>query len=316
MARQEETQVEATEEELAAEQEVFGEEPEAQPEAVPAQPAATPGRGQPAPQAPDWSTQALPQGHPGLGKGFKTWGDLDKSYSSSSQEARRLAGHNEKLTEHLSKVVQAIQSRDAELAKLRALQAPAGQDFMPGFKTQAEWNLAVQQDRGGALRKFLASSMSDPEVQKSIQPMIDRQLQPLREAEEKALIQAQAQDVYARYPDFKPGTPLHQTAVNWIEQRPELAEAIAALPLSEGVNRSEIAFKLATFDILAEQLKGSLAKQGVARTKAATVQPATGARARPKTESPEDVVNALAAEHGVDGDAVNEALQFLKENVG
>ncbi len=83
-----------------------------------------------------------------------------------------------------------------------------------------------------------------------------------------------------KYPEFKPGNPLHDMTISYVESNPWVAQAAQALP---NVNMVEVAYRLATYDNMVQQLAAYKSKVVDKRAVAATVKTGTGGKVAPRS---------------------------------
>ncbi len=237
-------------------------------------------------QPTDWAQQALPAGHWALEKGFKTWGDFDRSYRSSSDEARRL---NETVNDY-KRVLQAYGQKMQALQQ--AQQAPkAGAEYLPGFRDEATWKAACASNPADAMRQMVRAALKGD--QELGQELVRPHLEPLQQEQRLSTLRAQSQELAHKYPEAKGGSPENEAAANWINQNQQLYTQLLQL---EGANLPEVVFKLATYDLLRQRVTAIDTQQQQRRKVAATARPGTGNRAAPKNATWDDKISRLAAE--------------------
>ena len=241
------------------------------------------------PPAQDWGTQALPEGHWARDKGAQTWGELDQTYRSGSDEARRL---NESVQEYR----RIIGAYNDYVKKFQASQPQApvpGKTYLPGFNDKAAWDAGMAADPSGTFRKaVLASLKDDPQFAKD---MIAPHIEPLREEQMLNLRRQQGSDLAQRYPELtNRQSPENAVSARWINENQELFGALAQMP---NVHLPEVVFKLATYDLLRQKASAGEQQQARRRSTAGSARPGTGNRAAPKNATWEDKMARLAAEH-------------------
>ena len=264
-----------------------------------------PAGGEPAPAViPEWQRSPLPQGHPGLQKGWKTWGDADQGYRSSSQEAQRLHGLTEQYRQAVATLGNQLQ-RQRDDQRAPATPPPKPGAFF-GYPTKTAFDAAYQADPEGAVNRMLEHRLN---------PMLEEHLKPIKEQQREqaeyahqAMLRAQASDFQARVPEAATGQPLNQATATWLGQNPWAMDVLSMPNLPQSVNRPEMIFKLATYDTLRGQLAAATKRNGDIRKTAGTARPGSGVKGSPRDKTWEDQVRRMATEGNWDEEVTQEML--------
>lgn len=284
---------------------VFGDEPVQTPES---QPTEQPEQTQQAPATPArWEDTPLPEGHPGAGK-YRTLGEAWRGYQSSSDEARRIQAESaqmRKLAVGLGQQLQKLRTQPAEAAPVPGAAKPYF-----GFPSREEFNRQMQVNPDATMKQLLLHQMRDPEFRKTlIDPAIQEHLEPLQQERMRALRVSQFEQAVQKYPGLKEGTPENDATAAWAEANPDLMKAFQTMP---NVNVAEVAYKLATYDLLMAERQKVQTDEASRRGRAATVRPGTGGKSVPKNGTPEEIARAIAAETGLGEDEVRAMADFLE----
>lgn len=266
-----------------------------------------------------WEAQALPDGHPGIEKGFKTWGDVDKQYRSSSEEVRRwqqAAEQNAAQAQELqSAVVQMVTNGWQNSGQQpQQQQAPAAKTGFMGFPNHEAYKAAMQADPEGTMDKVMLYRMSNnPEfataILKMLEPQLGQAIQPVQEKlqqQEQQAYMAQVSSTFEAFtkqnPDYAPGTPGFKVLDNLLR-----TDAILKSAIQNG--NYEQALQFAHAKLEREKLnqinKANEVKLDETRQRAGSAR-VGGASGQPKGGDLEAQIRANAAEARKNGQNVTE----------
>jgi hypothetical protein len=260
-------------------------------ESAPAPEAATPVDAAPqAAPATSWESAPLPEGHPGLAKGFKTWGDQQRSYQSSSDEAHRLREENEE-----RRIREALLLKVAQRGQPGAPAAPAAPVRAPGvpagFSSVEEFNALKATDPMEAVwRNMKARMVEDPELaQRLVTPHVQGAVKPLeeqaraqmeRQVEEHMARQAEA--LAAEFPEARPGTPQYAAAQAWIRNNRDHALALRQMAeRNPEFNAPRTIYLLATAEMDRAVARAAQQRAAQTRARSGVAIPGSGAAAHP-----------------------------------
>jgi hypothetical protein len=245
-----------------------------------------------------WSSQLLPPELATKYPGTKTWGEFENRYSSSSGEARRFQSEAESQGRIASGYKALIAQMRAAPAQAPQIPGANGKGYF-GYQSQDAYNAAYQADPQSAVNTMIRHAvLNDPELKKQlIDPVIQEQLQPVQQHMNEQRLSAQTQDFYSRFPDAKAG-PLNAASVSYLNANPWV---MGIQSLAPQANLPEVIYKLATYDILAQQVKAANGKVQQHAASAGTARPGSGGRAVPKDDSPRASVLAAAEEARAQG---------------
>lgn len=240
------------------------------------------GSGTPDPaQAGGWQTQALPAGHPGLAAGLKTWGDLDRRYESSSQEARRLAEEARQartLAEGFQGLVQQHLRGQQQQGQGTPAQQAAATGYW-GYGTREKWSAAMQADPELVLNQMMESRLKA--VTGPIQQQVQETQQQAERVRAEAEINAGFAALCARDPAMKDEkSPQYQAWANFIAD-PRNEGVLKGTPPGE---RAQVAYQLATYGIQEQIAKAAQARTAQAAKAAGTPRPGSGPRGMPRQD--------------------------------
>lgn len=166
-----------------------------------------------------WDSQALPEGHWGIEKGFKTWGDVDKGYRSSSEEARRWQEAAQQqaaqAAELQSAVVQMVTQGWQQGGQQPQQTKPAANpDAYFGFPNKAAYAAAWQADPQGTMDKVLLNRMQtnpgfSQAILKMLEPQLGQVLQPVLQDQEQQRQTAYVQQIQSTWDAFAKANPTY-----------------------------------------------------------------------------------------------------------
>lgn len=258
-----------------------------------------------APEPVAWDQQPLPEGHPYASK-YKTLGDFSKAYEASSAEGRRLAQETRDYNARL-------QDYDRRLQQLATQAQPAKQAEKDGtffgFPSQKAFNFAMQEDPQGTMQKLVEYGATNSEkvggrIEEIVSQRLNQALAPYEEHRVAEMTRAQIGALESRYPLGEPNSPERQACANFLDNTPWFADLQNYLYKHHpGQNVPEVAYKLATYDMLAQKVKALESKVSATRSKADSARPGAGGKSKVKMDgSPESVVAAAAEAVGGDVD--------------
>lgn len=254
-----------------------------------------------------WDAQPLPPELMAKYPGAKTYGDLDKKYTSGSRSVREL----QQRVQELQRFEQ--QARELEQRQRQTQQQTQKPDFF-GFQNADAFNAEFNKDPRGTFGKLLTQALRDPETVKSVfDPMLQERFAPIAQRETDERRAAMRTETFSRYPEFAPGTQGHDAARNYLDQNPEARQAF--LEISEkfpSINVTEIITKAANYDLLAAQRAAAATQQKATAAKAVSARPSTGAKVAAKAPTLDEGVQQIAAEYGVSADLAKQLAATTK----
>lgn len=247
-----------------------------------------PGQPQQAPAQQSWEAQPLPENHPARQRGATTWGQVHQTYQESSRAAREAIAESERIRDtYAQAALELARMRSGQQQQQAPQQAPAG---LFGFPSVQAYQLAMKADPEGTMQKVLQHGMqNNPAVQQQIEQMMQQRLQPYQQQMFEQQRQAEYRELSTRYPEFAPDKPLFKTVQDAARNIPWVADIANKVPL-------EFIFKAFHYDMLQQNNAGANARLQAQRQAAPTARPGAGAAAAPKGGTPEQRVQALAAE--------------------
>jgi HPt (histidine-containing phosphotransfer) domain-containing protein len=249
-------------------------------------------------QAAPWDAAELPGGHPYADKGFKSIGDLDRAYRSSSDEAHRLRTDLDRSEAQRQLLFQFLE-RTGRAPQPSPAAEPQREPGVPeGFRTRAEWDAAYAADPLAALSRMQEATF-ERLIGQRLAPVAQRQQQVdavLADQREQALtgqIAAQAKALQTADPRFRAGTPEMQMYERFIDENPEIFNSlVSALAAGKPVNVPQRIWQMALADLQAGQLQAANERLEDKRARAGVATPGGGGAAT--MSAPKNLKEAIA----------------------
>lgn len=252
-----------------------------------------------------WEAQPLPEGHPQLASGARTWGDVDRMYRSSSEEARRWQQQYERVNDRFAETLLQFgpngngQQRGAQGGQGGMGQASPANNWF-GFGSREGYAAAMQQNPEATLARMMQySAQNDPQFQQLMRQQMSQELQPMQQQMRQQQRQAEFEQVITKIPEFAPSHPIGKAVMQRAQDLPWLPEVVDRLPV-------EFVMKGLAFDLIQQQGKAAETKLNTQRKAAGVARVGAGGSAVPTKGTWEERIRNAAAIAAANGQQVSE----------
>lgn len=245
---------------------------------------------------------------------MKSLEEFEQKYTASSQEAHRLADERRQNQAVIDGYRDLLAARQANNQSQPA-PSPANDFF--GFGSMEALQAASARDYPGTVSKMMSYNLkNNPDMlREAVAPVMQEFMRPVQEREIAARRAANAQQHFSKYPEFKEGSQYYQTTERFIAQNEKWLSQLEQT--NPNLNLTEVSAKLATYDVMRQELESLKAKMGQTRAKAETVRPGTGGKAIPSGNSARSSVMAALEDMRASGkgEVSEEMLAAMQRSV-